>query len=192
VPDGASCFRGLTLLKRDDDPKTRSCGLSRDLLLKIELLSDPKALYVVRGAVERLAETVGFAGAECRSVVRAVDEALTNIMRHCYCGRVDQPIELYFRRLGWHSKAGGKKGLEILLCDRGPAVDQSKLRARRPSELRPGGLGLQFIREAMDSVGYKRVGHTNRLRLVKYLPSEKPSRRNVRSERDADLHSARG
>ena len=149
-------------------------GLNRDLLLKIELLSDPKSLYVVRGAVERLAETVGFAAEERRSVVRAVDEALTNVMRHCYCGRLDQPIELSFRRLGSHSKAGRKKGLEILLCDRGPAVDKSKLHPKTSGELQPGGLGLQFIREAMDSVGYKRVGHTNRLRLVKYLPSEKP------------------
>src|ERR1700686_739862 len=105
--------------------------MTRDLLLKIELLSDPKSLYVVRGAVERLAETVGFAAAECRSVVRAVDEALTNVMRHCYCGRLDQPIELSFRRLGSHSKAGRKKGLEILLCDRGPAVDKSKLQDRK-------------------------------------------------------------
>jgi anti-sigma regulatory factor (Ser/Thr protein kinase) len=148
--------------------------LTRNLLLKIELLSDPKWLYVVRGAVERLAETVGFAAAECRSIVRAVDEALTNIMRHCYCGRIDQPIELSFRLLGRHSKAGQKKGLEILLCDRGPAVDKSKLHPQTSSELRPGGLGLQFIREAMDSVGYRRVGHTNLMRLVKYLPSEKP------------------
>src|ERR1700730_16162345 len=122
---------------RDHDTRprvmARSAGLTRDLLLKIELLSDPKWLYVVRGAVERLAETVGFAAAECRSVVRAVDEALTNIMRHCYCGRLDQPIELSFRRLRSRSKAGPKNGLEVLLCDRGPAVDQSKLRAQKTS-----------------------------------------------------------
>jgi serine/threonine-protein kinase RsbW len=165
--------------------------VSRDLLLKIELLSDPKALSVVRGAVARLAETMGFAASECRSVVRGVDEALTNIMRHCYSGRLDQPIELYFRWLGRHSKAG-RKGLEILLCDRGPAVDKSKLRAQRPSELRPGGLGLQFIREAMDSFDYKRVGHINRLRLVKYLPRQKRSTQKMRSERNADFYPARG
>src|ERR1700686_82610 len=105
--------------------------MTRDLLLKIELLSNPNVLYVVRGAVERLAETMGFAASESRSVVRAVDEALTNVMRHCYCGRLDQPIELSFRRLGSHSKAGRKKGLEILLCDRGPAVDKSKLQDRK-------------------------------------------------------------
>jgi anti-sigma regulatory factor (Ser/Thr protein kinase) len=149
--------------------------LNRDLLLKIELLSNPNALSVVRGAVERLAEAVGFAAPECRSVVRAVDEALTNVMRHCYCGRLDQPIELYFRRLRHPSKAGQKKGLEVLLCDRGPAVDPAKLRGQKAGELRPGGLGLHFICQAMDAVDYKRVGHTNRLRLVKYLPSEKRS-----------------
>lgn len=161
---------------RDHDTKARSSELSRDLLLKIELLSDPKALYVVRGAVGRLAETLGFAAAECRSVVRAVDEALTNVMRHCYCGRLDQPIELYFRRLHRRSKAGRQKGLEVLLCDRGPAVDQAKLRGQKRGELRPGGLGLRFIRQAMDAVDYERVGRTNRLRLVKYLPSEKVHR----------------
>jgi anti-sigma regulatory factor (Ser/Thr protein kinase) len=150
--------------------------LSRNLLLKIELLSDPKALYVVRGAVKRLAETVGFAAAECRSVVRAVDEALTNIMRHCYGGRLDQPIVVCFRPLGQRSRPGPKNGLEILLCDRGQAVNQAKFRAHKPSELRPGGLGLHFIRQAMDAVDYERVGQTNRLRLVKYLPSAKRSR----------------
>jgi anti-sigma regulatory factor (Ser/Thr protein kinase) len=151
--------------------------LTRDLLLKIELLSNPNTLYVVRGAVERIAETVGFAPPECRSVVRAVDEALTNVMRHCYCGRLDQPIELYFRRLARRSKSRRKEGLEVLLCDHGPAVDRAKLRGHGPGKLRAGGLGLHFIRQAMDAVNYERVGRTNRLRLVKYLPSERNSSR---------------
>lgn len=165
--------------------------MRRHLLMKIDLLSDPKALYVVRGAVERLAETVGFAARECRSVVRAVDEALTNVMRHCYCGRLDQPIELSFHLVSRQSKTGRKKGLEVLLCDRGPAVDQSKLRGRKLSELRPGGLGLRFIHLAMDEVNYERMDRTNRLRLIKYLTSERV--RPQRGEaRNADLHSERG
>jgi anti-sigma regulatory factor (Ser/Thr protein kinase) len=147
--------------------------MTRDFLLKIELLSNPNALYVVRGAVERLAETVGFAPPECRSIVRAVDEALSNVMRHCYCGRLDQPIELHFLRLRRRSKGARKEGLEVLLCDRGPAVDRAKLRGHTPGKLRPGGLGLHFIRQAMDAVEYERVGRTNRLRLVKYLPPAK-------------------
>src|SRR3984893_217284 len=128
---------------RDHDTRprvmARSAGLTRDLLLKIELLSDPKWLYVVRGAVERVAETVGFAAPECRSVVRAVDEALSNVMRHCYRGRLDQPIELYFRRLRRRSRGWRKEGLEVLLCDRGPAGGRTKLRGDTAGNIRPGG-----------------------------------------------------
>jgi anti-sigma regulatory factor (Ser/Thr protein kinase) len=148
--------------------------LGCDLLLKIELLSDPKTLYIVRGAVERVAESVGFGAADCRSIVRAVDEALTNIMRHCYCGRLDQPIEISFRRLHSRSKTRRREGLEILLYDFGPAV-RIRLRPQKPDELHPGGLGLHFIRQSMDAFNFKRLGNRNRLRLVKYLPMEKAS-----------------
>lgn len=153
--------------------------MGRNLLLKIELLSDPKTLYIVRGAVERVAETVGFAAVDRRSVIRAVDEALTNIMRHCYCGRLDRPIEISFRRLHARSKAGQKVGLEIVLYDFGPAVKNIKLRPQKPGEPHPGGLGLHFIRQSMDDFNYRRLGNTNRLRLVKYLPLEKASLRAV-------------
>src|SRR5205807_9941938 len=98
----------------------------------------------------------------------AVDEALTNIMRHCYNGRTDQPIELYCSRvLPPSTQFVG--GLQILLCDKGPAVDPSKLRGRRLDEIKPGGLGLHFIRQSMDTVEYHRAGATNQFRLVKYL-----------------------
>ncbi len=46
------------------------------------LCSNPRLLSTVRGAVEPLAETLGFPAAQRRSITRAVDEALTNIVRH--------------------------------------------------------------------------------------------------------------
>jgi serine/threonine-protein kinase RsbW len=133
------------------------------------LYSHPKWLSVVRGAVERLTETLGFPAAECRSITRAVDEALTNIVRHSYRNRLDQPIAMYFRGAQRGHDGEVQQGLEILLCDRGPAVDPSKLQVRPLEELRPGGLGLHFIHEAFDTVEFTRKGSTNRLRLVKYL-----------------------
>jgi serine/threonine-protein kinase RsbW len=139
------------------------------LLLMLALYSHPKWLSVVRGAVERLTETLGFPAAQCRSITRAVDEALTNIVRHSYCNRLDQPIAMYFRRAQRRHDGEDQQGLEILLCDRGPAVDPSKLQVRPLEELRPGGLGLHFIHEAMDTVEFTRKGPMNRLRLVKYL-----------------------
>src|SRR6266404_2931139 len=60
-------------------------------------------------------------------------------------------------------------GLEILLCDRGRAIDLNTLRGRPLEQIRPGGLGLHLIRQAMDTVEFTRKGLTNQLRLVKYL-----------------------
>jgi serine/threonine-protein kinase RsbW len=48
-------------------------------------------------------------------------------------------------------------------------VDPSKFQGRPLKEIRPGGLGLHFIRQAMDTVEFTRKGSTNRLCLVKYL-----------------------
>jgi anti-sigma regulatory factor (Ser/Thr protein kinase) len=135
----------------------------------LALYSNPKWLSVVRGTVERLTETLGFPIAQCKSITRAVDEALTNIVRHSYSNRLDQPIAMYFRRAQRRHNGQVQQGLEILLCDRGPAVDPSKFQGRSLEEIRPGGLGLHFIRQAVDTVEFTRKGPTNRLRLVKYL-----------------------
>jgi len=135
----------------------------------LALYSNPKWLSVVRGAVEPLSKTLGFPEMQCRSITRAVDEALTNIVRHSYGNRLDQPIAMYFRRAQRQHDGQVQQGLEILLCDRGPAVDLCKLQGRPLDEIRPGGLGLHFIRQAMDTVEFTRKGPTNRLRLVKYL-----------------------
>ena len=133
------------------------------------LCSNPRLLSTVRGAVESLAEMLGFPAAQRRSITRAVDEALSNIVRHSYGNRFDRPITLYFRRARRRRGNRVERGLEIVLCDRGPAIEPDKLRQRSLDELRPGGLGLHFIHEAMDTVEFTRKGARNRLRLVKYL-----------------------
>jgi serine/threonine-protein kinase RsbW len=135
----------------------------------LTVYSSPGLLSVVRGTVERLTEHLGFPITEARSITRAVDEALTNIVRHSYGNRPGQPITMYFRRTRRRQRDEVESGLEILLCDRGPAVDPSKFRGRPLQEIRPGGLGLYFIRQAMDIVEFSRKSATNRLRLVKYL-----------------------
>src|SRR5712692_2127585 len=110
----------------------RECkpGYRGGLLLMLALYSNPKWLSVVRGTVERLTETLGFPIARCRSITRAVDEALTNNVRHSYVNRLDQPIAMYFRRAQRRHDGQVQQGLEILLCDRGPAVDPCKVQGR--------------------------------------------------------------
>jgi serine/threonine-protein kinase RsbW len=143
---------------------------SNGYLLKLQINSDPNLLCAVRGAVERLTEAFGFSAAESRAVTRAVDEALTNIIRHAYSGAPDRPIELSFRSVEPRSDAKTSgDGLEIIMSDHGPAADPEKMCGRELSDIKPGGLGLHFIRQSMDVVEFQRANDTNSLRLVKYL-----------------------
>ncbi len=164
--------------------------MSRDLLLKLELRSDPSMLCVVRAAMEQLTEAFGFSAAECRSVTRAVDEALTNIMRHAYRGQVDRPIEVFCGRVTLRTGKEHGDGFEVLLSDEGPAVDPAKLRGRPLDEIKPGGLGLHFIRQSMDVVEFKRAKGKNQLQLIKYLQPAKQVETGKRREDLADFGPA--
>jgi len=68
----------------------------------------------------------------------------------------DRPITLYFRKIRRRIGDSIEQGLEIVLCDRGPAIDPGKFRGRALDEIRPGGLGLHLIHEAMDKVEFTR------------------------------------
>src|ERR1700693_1156227 len=115
--------------------------LNRAFLLKLELRSHPTLLCVIRGALVPLLEMLGFSEEQSRAIIRGVDEAVSNIMRHSYHGRLDQPIEVYCNRLQRRTNGETEQGIEILLFDCGPAVDTTKLPARSLDEIRPGGLG---------------------------------------------------
>jgi anti-sigma regulatory factor (Ser/Thr protein kinase) len=145
--------------------------MAQGQLLRVELLSDPSMLCVVRAAMERLTEAFGFSAPEVRSVTRAVDEALTNIMRHSYGGALDRRIEVSCLRVT-KKRANSEEGFEVRLVDYGPKIDPAKLRGRKLEEIKPGGLGLHFIRQSMDIVEFRRARGANVLRLVKYLSPE--------------------
>jgi anti-sigma regulatory factor (Ser/Thr protein kinase) len=131
-------------------------------------------LCVVRATVGEMAATSGFSPGDVRLIVLSVDEAMTNVIRHAYSSEGNRPIHLLLRR--GRVKSGGalRDALEIRLADRGAPVEAEKLQGRDLEDIRPGGLGLHFIRETMDSVTFRHIGGRNYLRLVKLLPTTTP------------------
>jgi anti-sigma regulatory factor (Ser/Thr protein kinase) len=124
-----------------------------------------------------LAAKLGFSEAECRAVVLAVHEAMTNIIRHAYLGSAERPIEASFRRIHVPGDGKSRDALEIVLEDRGMSANPNKLCGRALEDVRPGGLGLHFIRESMDTVEFSRRWGRNKLRLVKFLPVQEGPRK---------------
>ena len=147
-----------------------------ELLLNMEFRSDPQMLCVVRSALGQLTEKLGFAEPECRAIVLAVDEALTNIIRHAYKGETGQPIMASFRREQARPPEAHREAFEIILEDQGVAVDRAELCGRELEDVRPGGLGLHFIRESVDEVEFRRENGRNQLRLVKFMRTPEPGK----------------
>lgn len=130
-----------------------------DHAVKLSFPSDPRYLGVIRGAIERFAALVGFDEEDCRWITLAVHEALTNVIRHAYHNKHDQPVEM---RL---SERNG--GMEVVMVDHGTGVKQEQMSGRDLDDVRPGGLGLHMIREIMSETQYRPLEGRNELRLFK-------------------------
>jgi anti-sigma regulatory factor (Ser/Thr protein kinase) len=139
------------------------------------MLSNPETLGLVRAILERATELLHFHETQTRAIVRSVDEALANVIRHAYQGKSGLPIEITCSKLRVDRDGNPVTGLEILLEDSGVALNPAKLKGRALEDLRPGGLGLHFIHQSMDEVEYSHKNGKNQLRMVKYvIPAAKP------------------
>jgi serine/threonine-protein kinase RsbW len=125
--------------------------MSTSTAIAIRLLSEPRYLRVVRPAVERAAAVFGLDAEAAAQVVLAVEEALTNVIRHGYHNRADGPIDLALRPLAGADGAG----IEVVIEDESEHFAPEQVRGRPLGELRPGGLGVHIIRAAMDEVDYQ-------------------------------------
>jgi anti-sigma regulatory factor (Ser/Thr protein kinase) len=125
--------------------------VNRPVQLRISSL--PAHLPVVRVAIEKMCELLGFDAEAAGGIVLSVDEALTNIIRHAYDGAGDKPIEIELAATG----EGRPTGLKISLRDYGRAVDPSQIKSRDLADVRPGGLGVHIMNECMDQVEYRKA-----------------------------------
>lgn len=126
-----------------------------------EVLSEVRS--AVRDACQH-ARVDDKSGDECSErMVLAINEACMNIIQHGYGFADGQHFTL---RLGVDDGV-----LKALLLDNGLPASDGDLRPRELDELRPGGLGVHFMRELMDGVAYVQApeGFANCLQLSKRI-----------------------
>lgn len=126
------------------------------------MTSNCRLLSVVRAAISEFAAIQGFDDRQCRRITLAVDEALSNVIRHSYQNRCDQDVEVICEVRS--------NCLEVAFVDRGEPADPAKFCAQPLDETACGGRGTHIIRQVMDEVRYDRTPEGNRLCLKKYLP----------------------
>lgn len=99
------------------------------------------------------------------NILLALQEMVTNVLRHGYQLDEDQPVEVVFQLT--------ENGLQVELRDQGPyfnplAVDQSGSEHEEDMPSEVGGFGIRIARMIMDDVQYQRVSGWNCLRMTKF------------------------
>jgi sigma-B regulation protein RsbU (phosphoserine phosphatase) len=123
-------------------------GLNPDQILELRVPAKPDRLCVVRALVRVAVQTAGCSEQVCEKLVIAVNEACMNVIQHAY--KDGESGEIVLEILN--------NGVQLLfrLTDFAAPVDLEAIVPRDLEDVRPGGLGVHFIREIMDGV---EMGH---------------------------------
>ena len=136
--------------------------------LSIAFYSRPLYLGCIRHMLDALCDRLGLPSKESARICLAVDEAISNVIRHGYDNDPNGRIELEITRTD-----EPEPQLQIDILDRARTVDLDTIRSRDLDEVRPGGLGVHIIQEIMSNVEYShRDGGGMRLRLRHSLPKD--------------------
>ena len=131
----------------------------------LDVPAEPAAMFMVRALVGKIAEKIGFEALETDKLVLAVDEACTNVIRHAYDNSGDGRIVITFTLKVDY--------FEIMIRDFGGGADPATFKGRDLDQIRPGGLGIHFIKSAVDKVEYDiPPGGGMLLKMIKFMPGQ--------------------
>ncbi|MCP4041030.1 MAG: ATP-binding protein [Gammaproteobacteria bacterium] len=136
------------------------------IILELRFVSRPGRLKRMREAMAEVLGGQGCGDKDTRLLVLAVNEACMNIIQHGYHG--DPEGEIILEILNNNGE------LEFRLRDYAEVIEPDTLKPRPHGELKPGGLGMYFIRQIMDEFTFEvpEPGVGNLLIMKKRLKPE--------------------
>jgi len=123
-----------------------------------------KNLSEARNFVAEYARKNGFDAQQISDIRLAVDEAITNIIKHAYNGEEDHKIEI---------ELTFKEGrLCVELFDTGATFSLKTFKQpnikEKIKQKKRGGMGVYLIHSLMDNVSYGRENEANKMVMCKY------------------------
>lgn len=133
------------------------------MLAELRLPAQSNRLSLVRCCVREAAKLAGCHDTAVDNVVLAINEACMNVIQHGYGIESDQEMLLRICQ--------EQDTLVVELLDHAPPVQADAVQPRALDEIRPGGLGVHFIRTIMDEMVFVQppAGFGNLLRMVKRI-----------------------
>ncbi len=139
--------------------------------VSLKVPSHPKYLSLIREVTAGVGLMHGLGQDVVEQIKLAVDEACANVIKYAYGGNAEERIVVRYRV--------DDERFEVVIEDSGIKADPMEIIGRKLEEVRPGGLGVHFIKRCFDVFefdGKKKNG--NRLRLVRYLKEKNEDRDN--------------
>jgi serine/threonine-protein kinase RsbW len=130
--------------------------------ITVSIPSHPKYLSVVRAITDRIGQIHEMDEKVIGDIRLALDEACSNVIKHAYQGDVSRKIIIKYtiRPDKFH----------VVIEDNGLTTVGESLKGRDLDDIRPGGLGIHFIKRVFDVFELdKKKKKGNRLILVKYF-----------------------
>lgn len=135
-------------------------------ITKLRFPARPYQLKQIRYIVQNAMQNIGYNNHDVDRIVLAVNEACMNIIQHAY-----------------KNESSGEIVLEICKCsdeilfkitDFAKPMDGCTIKGRDLEDIRPGGLGVHFMCEAMDDIKYchRTKGTGNILEMRKKLSNK--------------------
>jgi serine/threonine-protein kinase RsbW len=130
--------------------------------ITITVTSHPKYLAVIRSVTVKVGEIHGINEALLENIKLAVDEACANVIKHAYSGNTSGKIVIQYITT--------PDLFQVIITDNGIKAYNDLMKGRDLDDLRPGGLGIHFIKRVFDVFELdekKKKG--NRLIMIKHL-----------------------
>jgi serine/threonine-protein kinase RsbW len=129
--------------------------------LSITIPSKTELLKMVVELTKHIATINKFHSADSQKIALAVDEAITNVIKHSYLWEKDKDIRLEF----FTNDIGLK--IKIIFTGIPPVLSQEGVDLNKYiKQKRKSGLGLELMRKIMDSVEYKTVDDVNYCEMI--------------------------
>ncbi len=129
----------------------------------ITILSQTQLLKMVVELTRHIATLAQFPLREAQKISLAIDEAVTNVIKHSYGNRQGREIVLEY----FLAEAGLR--IRVLYSGLAPDISDEEVNIGRMIKTkRKGGLGVKLMRTIMDSVAYSNQDGLNVCEMIKW------------------------
>lgn len=117
--------------------------------------------------VREMARKIGFTGNALTQIDIAVEESVTNVMKHAYDREESKTIDVICQKI--------ERGMKIIVKDMGIPFDPNRIArfniTRNIDDLSTAGLGMYMLQKVVDDLSFHNLGHLGKeVHMVKYLP----------------------